>query len=51
MMLMRRFKGIPSESKDRKGTNKMRIFSCRRESKELEATIFYLLEVIIFQPG
>ena len=51
MVLMRLIKGIPSESQDRKGTNKKRIFSCPRESKEFEANIFYLLEAITFQFG
>ena len=37
------------ESKDRKGTNTKRIFSCPRESKEFEAEIFFLLEAIIFE--
>ena len=32
-------------------TNKMRIFSCPRESKEFETKIFYLHEAIRFQPG
>ena len=37
------------ESKDRKGTNTKRIFSCPRERKEFEAKIFFLLEAIIFE--
>ena len=32
--------GIPSESKDRKGTNKKRTFSFLRDSKEFDSKTF-----------
>ena len=45
MVLMRLIKGIPCESKERKGTNKKRIFLCPTASREFETKFFWSSQI------